>query len=103
VASYFTDLLEKTPLDFAAETLWQFTDRPEAVKALFSAYNEFLGILSDSSKRERLESLRPEDLENDRVYGEARDVSHRFRSAVRSIFLTPDNQIGKLTIEYGVF
>jgi predicted nucleotidyltransferase len=103
VASYFTDLLEKTPLDFTAETLWQFADRPEAVKALFSAYNEFLEILSDSSKRERLESLQPEDLENDSVYGEARDVSHRFRSAVTSIFLTPDNQIGKLTIEYGVF
>jgi predicted nucleotidyltransferase len=103
VASYFATILEKTPLDFSAETLWKYSDRPEAVMELFSAYNDFLGILGDPSKRKRLESLRPEELDLDQVYTEAREISHRFRRAVTSIFLTPDNQIGRLTIEYGVF
>jgi hypothetical protein len=103
VASYLTDLLNKTPLDFTAETLSKFASEPIAVEQLFSAYNEFLCILSDSAKRSHLESLKPEQLEADQLYADARDVSHRFRDAVTSIFLTPTNQIGALTIQYGVF
>jgi hypothetical protein len=103
VASYLTDLLNKTPLDFTAETLWKFVDHPEVIEQLFAAYNSFLCILSDGSKRRQLESLKPEQLEDDRLYADARAVSHRFADAVASIFLTPNNPIGELTIQYGVF
>jgi len=103
VASYLRNLLDKTPLDLTAETLFLFSDKQSAVKDLFSAYEEFLGILSDKSKRQHLENLTPDQLEKDRVYDEARQISHRFAGAVQSIFLNSDNPIGQLTIRYGVF
>jgi predicted nucleotidyltransferase len=103
VASYFRALLDKTPLDITAETLTKFAGKPEAVARLFGAYEDFLAILSDNDKREHLEKLTPEKLEIDSVYDEARKVSHRFRDAIEEIFLKPDNPIGELTIQYGVF
>jgi hypothetical protein len=103
VASYLRTLLDKTPLDNAAETLTQFADKLTAVGELFGAYDDFLGVLSDTSKRKRLETLTPDQLETDDVYAGAREISHRFADAVQSIFLSPDNPIGELTIRYGVF
>jgi predicted nucleotidyltransferase len=103
VASYLENLLGKTPLDMTAETLWHYANKPKAVAQLFSAYEEFLGVLSDQSKRKHLEALTPDQLESDPLYAEARKISHRFADAVKEIFLSPDNLIGDLTIRYGVF
>lgn len=103
VASYFRDMLDKTPLDITAETLANHAGKPQSVKELFAAYEDFLAILGNKEKRERLEKLTPDKLENDPIYDEARKVSHRFREAVEEIFLKPDNPIGELTIKYGVF
>jgi predicted nucleotidyltransferase len=103
VASYFRDLLDKTPLDITAETLTKFAGKPQAVAELFGAYDDFLAILGNKEKREHLEKLTPDKLETDSVYDEARKVSHRFRDAVEEIFLRSDNPIGELTIRYGVF
>jgi predicted nucleotidyltransferase len=103
VASYLKGFLDRTPLDLAAETLSLFVEKPKSIEQLFSAYEEFLGILSDKSKRTRLEDLMPEQLESDPLYLEAREISHRFSDAIQSIFLSPDNPIGELTIKYGVF
>ena len=103
VASYLRGLLDKTPLDLTAETLWRFAEKPKAIRDFFSAYEGFLGVLSDPAKRTRLEKLTPNQLEQDSLYAEAREISHRFRDAVESIFLVPDNPIGELTIRYGVF
>jgi len=44
-----------------------------------------------------------EDLPKSPIFKEAQLISYRFRDAVSSIFLQPDNLLGKLTIEYGVF
>ena len=103
VASYLLGLLDKTPLDMAAETLSRFAGKPESVVQLFNAYEDFLGVLSDQSKRKHLENLTPDQLESDPLYAEAREISHGFRDAVHSIFLNSDNPIGELTIRYGVF
>jgi hypothetical protein len=103
VASYLRGFLDKTPLDLTAETLSLFADKPKVVGELFGAYEEFLAMLSDQAKRRHLEKLLPDELEGDSLYAEAREISHRFAGAVQSIFLTPDNPIGELTIRYGVF
>jgi predicted nucleotidyltransferase len=95
--------LDKAPLDLAAETLFNFVNKRASVKELFDAYDQFLGILSDHAKRERLANLKPHELATDAIYKEAREVSHAFREAVREIFLTADNPVGQLTIDYGVF
>jgi predicted nucleotidyltransferase len=103
VASYLRSFLDKTPLDLTAETLSLFAGKPKTVGELFSAYEEFIGMLSDQAKRKHLEKLIPDELESDSLYAEAREISHRFGDAVQSIFLTSDNPIGELTIRYGVF
>lgn len=103
VASFLLVLLEKTPLDLTAETLYATLGKKESVRRFFTAYDRFLGILSDQSKRKTLQALKPEQLDSDPVYGEAREISHQFRRAVEEIFLNPDNEIGNLTIKYGVF
>jgi hypothetical protein len=103
VAELIRSFLDMTPLDLVAETLDTFIGSEQRVRDFFSAYDEFLGLLSDSSRRNVLKTLEPSQLETDPTYGDARAISHRFNDAVRDIFLNPDNVIGKLTIRYGVF
>jgi hypothetical protein len=103
VAALLSSFLETTPLDLTSSTLTKHLGRDPRIEQLFSAYNEFIGILSDTTKREVLEKLKPKQLETDEVYREARDVSHKFKDAVSKIFLSNDNAIGDLTIRYGVF
>jgi predicted nucleotidyltransferase len=103
VAELLRSFLDMTPLDLCAQTLSKFIGESQRVKEIFTAYNEFLGVLSDRTKREILKNLGPSELEADPVYAEARTISHRFNDAVRAIFLRSDNPIGELTIRYGVF
>lgn len=97
--------LKATPLEILARLLLRYPKRREDAKALFSAYDEFLGLLSDKDVRARLEGLAPEDL-NDPTFQNARSISHRFRNALHSVFLEnhSDNvDLYRLMIEYGVF
>jgi hypothetical protein len=103
VASYLIHILSFRPLDICADTLSRFSGKPDAVRGLFDSYNDFLGLLGDKTQRDHLEKIAPGQLETDSIYREARNISHCFRDAVSSIFLTPDNPIGELTIKYGVF
>jgi hypothetical protein len=103
VAAFVSTLLDKTPLDLLAETLTKYVNKPDSIRSMFTAYDAFLGILSDGEKRRHLELLTPEELDDDPVYKDARDISHQFGDSVKEIFLTPDNEVGKLTIRYGVF
>lgn len=101
-AVFVRSLLEKTPLDQAAETLVRFVPT-DKVLPFFTAYDHFVGLLNDKEKRETLEHLSPAEMETNAVYREARGISHNFREAIANIFLNPDNEIGNLTIRYGVF
>jgi hypothetical protein len=55
------------------------------------------------TKRVHLERLGVKDIEGDPVANEARDISHRFRDGIGDLFLTKDTELGRLTLEYGVF
>lgn len=103
VAALLRSFLDLPPLDLAATVLYQFIGATPEVKDFFSAYDDFLSILADESKRNVLERLDPHQLETDSVYLEVRNISHRFRDAISGIFLNPKNVIGELTINYGVF
>ncbi len=103
VAEQISGYLDKTPLDLTAETLSEYVLKPKAISEFFSAYNDFIELLSDASKRQQLEELKPNELESDLVYKAAREISHRFADAIEEIFLTADNPVGNLTIKYGVF
>jgi len=47
--------------------------------------------------------LHVDKIEGDPVATQAREISHRFRDAITDLFLTRKTELGKLTIEYGVF
>ncbi len=91
------------PLEVLARAV---LDRPElhdAARRLFTAYDEFVGILSDQEKRTHLETLTYEQLKRDSLFDQGRDISHRFQSALDQIFLEPGSPFYDLTLKYGVF
>jgi predicted nucleotidyltransferase len=108
------DLLRKElaqpPLEIVASALAPYAEFDDSIKKLFTAYNEFIGMLADESKlengltkREHLDKLPVELIDGDIVASQAREISHRFRDAIAELFLTKDTEVGRLTIEYGVF
>jgi predicted nucleotidyltransferase len=103
-------VLARPPLEILASSLLPYASFDESIKRLFTAYDEFLGMLADENplengltKRKHLDLLRVEDIEGDPVANEARDISHRFRDGISDLFLTKDTELGRLTLEYGVF
>jgi predicted nucleotidyltransferase len=102
--------LELTPVESLASELLKYQELDESSSRLFKAYDDFIGILADESlsvhgksPRHHLEQLTVDELENDSLFQEARDISHRFRDAVREIFLRSKTDLASMTIEYGVF
>jgi predicted nucleotidyltransferase len=93
----------RSPLEITAAALLLFPELDPHSENLFSAYDDFLGLLADDEKRHRLNTISFEDLGKDDTFKEAQRISYRFRDAVRGIFLNQDNLLGQLTIEYGVF
>ncbi len=70
---------------------------------LFGAYDEFLGILRDPATRKRLAELSEGEADADATYRQAREISHRFRDALLTLFFDEKTELGKLTRFYGVF
>jgi hypothetical protein len=110
VISKIRECVEIPPLDLLAKVLMRYPQLESSAKAIFDAYEEFISLLASDellpygeTKREHLEQLRLEDLDQDEVFQYGREISHRFQEAIKKIFLTADNEIGELTIEYGVF
>lgn len=102
--------LRLAPLQLIASVVLDFENIWEPASSLFGAYDQFIEILADESllsdgktPRKHLDELALEELENDVVFREARELSHRFRDAVHDIFLKSQTELSRLTIEYGVF
>lgn len=102
-------LMRHTPLEILARTVLHLADRSaqdrllDAASRALSAYDDFLGILSDPDKRKHLEGLRASDMEGDAEYDAARSVTHRFRDGIAAIFFDADEELANLTRLYGVF
>jgi predicted nucleotidyltransferase len=71
---------------------------------LISVYDDFLKLLDDPEIRTHLEELPPDSADNDPTYEAAREIGHRFQSALNAIFFdVHDSGIPDLTRKYGVF
>jgi predicted nucleotidyltransferase len=102
--------LSLSPLQLIASVVLKFEELWKPASTLFSTYDSFIKILADESSlpngktpRKHLDELSVEELENDELFQEARELSHRFRDAVHDIFLKSNTDLSRLTIEYGVF
>lgn len=103
VINRLREVLIHPPLEILAEALLAYPSYDCSIKQLFTAYDEFVGMLADEAKREHLNTLHVDQIDGDSVAGEARDISHRFRDAISDLFLTKETELGRLTLEYGVF
>jgi hypothetical protein len=70
---------------------------------LFDAYDEFLGILSDSEKRERLTSMDHDAAITDALFQETRRIGTAFQSGLTKLFFDTDTALTSATQRYGVF
>jgi hypothetical protein len=96
-------LLNSTPLEILASILIQYTSTLADAKAMFDAYDGFIGLIANDESRRRLEEIRVEELGSDNVFQEAQGFSHAFRDALSRVFLRGNTELCDLTIDYGVF
>lgn len=94
---------EITPLDLLARVAAHSSVDEETARAIFSAYNDFLEVMSDPDKRKRLASVRFEDALEDDVYDGLRTASQRFRDGVNAVFFDQHPVLKELIRRYGVF
>ena len=92
----------KTPLDIVALAVREHGIEASIAEALFSAYDDFLGLMADPEKREHLKKLKADASRDDRVFGQIRDCSERFSEALKVIFFQHP-KLCVLTQKYGVF
>ena len=73
-------------------------------RLLFNSYDRFLSILDDPEKRAELTRAHThEDLRRSKAWDEVRAVSRPFHEALIALFLNDEEDLKKLTFEYGVF
>lgn len=91
------------PLDMAAISLLELPELDDSARTLFGAYNDFLALLNDDTKRTRLENIAPTDANDDPFYDEARGLSRDFQAGLDGIFFGKHERLSRLTQIYGVF
>jgi predicted nucleotidyltransferase len=104
VVDHLSHLVRTTPLDIMARVLlFYFGKVSGPAVELFTAYDEFLGLLGDAERRAQLDGLKPADADTDPVYRSVRELGTRFQEALTEIFFTCDTPVRDLTRRYGVF
>jgi hypothetical protein len=96
-------IFSDTPLDSISTFLLQQPHLHSAASQLFTSYDQFLGMLSDSDLRHHLEELPEGSADADVEYRRARELSHNFRDALLQVFFDEASGLGELTRLYGVF
>jgi hypothetical protein len=99
-------LTDLTPLDLLARGFLD-ADLITDGRACIDAYDAFMGILADSSQRERLSTLTSEEADGDAVFGRIRELGGEFQKGLTTLFITraegAKNPFPMLTEVYGVF
>jgi hypothetical protein len=96
-------IFSNTPLDIVANFLLRHHHLHETALQLFTSYDQFLGMLSDSDVRHHLEELSEDSADADIEYRKARKLSHDFRNALLELFFDKASGLAELTRLYGVF
>lgn len=75
----------------------------QCARNLFGSYDEFLGVLNDTEKRNHLDELAPDSQDESAIFRDARTIRHKFRLAVQDTFTGTDSPLRNLSIEKGIF
>lgn len=98
---HFVPYVGRTPLEILAEELESASNT--TAKRIFDAYEGFLEVLSDGSKREALQDLTPANAYGDATFDEARAISHDFQSGLTAFFFDECQPLREFIRDYGVF
>jgi hypothetical protein len=102
-AEHFRRRIARTPLETLAGVVLRRPTLSDIARTVFSAYNEFLGALSDDTVRDELEKLTPDRQELNENYQRLRVASHAFRDGLLKLFFDSDSELAELTRMYGLF
>lgn len=98
------DHTRRPPLAQLAEAALRPGVSADTARALFEAYDAFVGVLGDDDKRRHLKRLTFEDLDRgDALFREVSRVARRFQEALHRLFFVEDETLRRLTLDYGVF
>ena len=104
LARFLGERIRIRPLDHLALAALRPKVQPATARALFEAYDAFLGILSDQEKRDHLKALTFDDLDRgDALFRETSGLGHRFQEALDSLFFKEDGDLARLVQSFGVF
>jgi predicted nucleotidyltransferase len=104
LTAYLENQLSHSPLEIVAKACLNLRISDTTARGLFDSYDRFLGILDDQEKRAELAQAHThEDLRHSKAWDEVRAVSRPFHEALIALFLKDDEDLKKLTFEYGVF
>ena len=105
VSAHHTSVRERLqpPLETLAGALLAFDHLDSTARKLLSAYDGFLGMLTDPTSRKHLEDLEPEQYEADETLKRGRHLSHEFRDGLLELFFDDRSGLSELTKQYGVF
>ena len=104
LTTYLENQLTHSPLEIVAKACLSLSIPDTTALMLFNSYDRFLGILDDQEKRTELALAHThEDLRCSKAWDEIRDVSRPFHHALIALFLKDNDELKKLTFEYGLF
>lgn len=91
-----------TPLQVVARFAMDFGADGTGAK-LLDCYDQFLAVLADEGKRNRLKGLSVEEAARDPVFQEARKIGTEFQDGLTKLFFETDNDLTATIQRYGVF
>jgi len=102
VKSRVAQRLKLTPLDSLSQHLLSHAKKETSDKIL-SAYDLFLKRLNEPDSRKTLNELPINESYSNPLFGELREVSHRFQDGLNAMFYDDDEHVRELMRIYGVF
>jgi|SRR3984957_1197950 len=102
LANHIWECANSTPLDILAQGVQSVHDSHDIAKAIFSAYDEFIGTMADPDARAELKRMSPQESRSNPVFHRIRRISDTFETGLNDLFFHID-EIRRLTEKYGVF
>jgi hypothetical protein len=100
------DYLERAfsvpPLEILARSVLRHA-KLDTARLLFDNYEAFLALLDNPEKRKTLGNLDPNQVRDNEVFQEVRQISHRFQDGLTRLFFHDNKELYSLTEFYGVF
>jgi hypothetical protein len=95
--------VHETPLDRVAQAALGDQSMLALARPVFEAYDQFLAIIDDDAKRDRLEKIGRDEANGDPVFAHAREIGKAFGQAIEDFFFDASSRYASSIRTYGVF